>query len=134
MQPVFAFIAGIVLAFFIFWLILPRPEEPINWEILPDSAIVEKMEEASLDQVAEYVEWVHAEPLPANYVIPAHVANSRGVQRANAAVHHRYPQFDGKHNEELLAAVKENPLLYQEYIQELLSVGRMFGSRNSPNS
>lgn len=123
-----------MLALFIFWLILPQPEESLNWGVLPDSAIVEKMEEASLDQVTEYVEWVHSEPLPANYVIPAHVANSRGVQRANAAVNHRYPEFAGKHNEELLTAVKENPLLYREYIQELLSVGRMFGSRNSTNT
>lgn len=129
-RSISAFLGGALLAVLILWAISPVEIDPIEWDRLSDQAIVDNIENASLFEIERYVETIHAEPLPADYVIPAHVANSANHQRANAAVDHKYPEFSGKYNEDLFAAVKQHPLLYRDYIREKLAVRRIFDNRN----
>lgn len=126
MRNLISFIAGGVIAVGILWLLYPAETALIPWYKLSDEGIVERMEDASLSEVHQYVNWLHAEELPRNYIIPAHVANAKSIRQAQSTVDHRYPQFQNKFNDELLRAVRENPLLYRDYIKETLSIRKRF--------
>lgn len=128
MRNLVSFVVGGVIAAGILWLLKPAEEELIPWYRLSDEGIVERMEDASLSEVHQYVDWIHSEELPRNYIIPAHVANARGVRAAQASVDQRYPQFQNVFNDDLLRAVRQNPLLYKDYIRETLSIRKRFAT------
>lgn len=121
-----SFIIGAAIAAGVLWLLKPVEPENINWQNLSDQQIVANMQSATLQEVHQYVDWVHEEELSRSYVIPAHVANARGIQKAQAAVDHRYPQFQNVYNDDLLSAVRQNPLLYRDYIRETKSIRKRF--------
>lgn len=126
MRNLISFVAGGVVAAGILWLLKPTEKELILWHKFSDEMIVEKMEDASLSEVHQYVNWIHTEELTPTYVIQAHVANARGTRQAQVSVDHRYPQFQNKRNDDLLRAVRQNPLLYRDYIRETKSIGKRF--------
>lgn len=126
MNKLISLIIGAGFAAGSLWLLKPDVAEPIHWQNLSDDEIVVNMKAASMRQIHQYVDGVHAEELSQNYIVPAHVANARGIQKARAAVDHRYPEFQNIFNDDLLSAVRQNPLLYRDYIRETKSIRKRF--------
>lgn len=128
-KTVRTFIGGALLALLILWAISPNEPDEINWSQLSGAGIITKMETATEEQVADYIQWISEEPWPAGFVIPAYVANARNENAAIGAVNNQYPEFSGKSDDDLLYSVRQHPLRYRDYMRELKAVERIFEVR-----
>jgi hypothetical protein len=70
------------------------------------------------DDVRKYMKDVLAAPLPVNYVLPEDVRNAGDYGLSVSKVNEHFPEFLYKEGDEMLKAVKENPVRFQEYMLE----------------
>ena len=70
------------------------------------------------DDVRKYMKDVLAAPLPLNYVLPEDVRNAGDYGLSVAKVNEHFPEFLYKEGDDMLRAVKGNPLRFQEYMLE----------------
>ncbi|MFM7730060.1 MAG: hypothetical protein ACKO6L_03390 [Flavobacteriales bacterium] len=74
-------------------------------------------------EVKAYMHAVLSAPIPADYVLPEEYREHRmRYEDAVALVGKRYPEFNGKEDDQLLRSVKDHPLLYQSMILEARAV------------
>lgn len=78
--------------------------------------------------VKGYMRAVLAAPQPTDYQLPEDIRSQTEYDRAVAKVGEHFPEFDGLESNNLLIAVKNHPLRYQEMIREARGVRMMFSS------
>lgn len=126
-RSVIVFLIGALMAGGVLWLIKPSHVEPITWSQLTENEIKNQVENASRNEVIDFVNWAQSKSWEASTdIIPAYVANAGGIRKARAAVETRYPQFTGKSGDHLVEAVRRAPLEYLRYCNELLAVDRFY--------
>lgn len=84
------------------------------------------------DDVKQYIREILAAPLPASYKLPSDIQSAKSYEDAVALVNKHYPQFVELENEDLLRAVKNNPVLYQEMMLEARSVREKYFPGSQP--
>jgi len=126
-RSVIVFLLGAVLALSVLWLFEPPDNESIVWSQLTGEEVKDHIHDASRQDLADFINWAQSKEWEQDSdVIPAHVANAGKIQKARAAVFNRYPQFLGKDDEELFEVVRQTPLEYLQYCDELRAVDRFF--------
>lgn len=129
-----SFLAGVFIAAAVYWSIWPdQPEfgvqnETHNWSRLSDEALVQKLKESSLDEVKSFVKAEMDHELPANYVIPAHIANARNSGQAVSQVNREYTVFPNVKGDDFLRAVQEDPIRYREYLNAHKAIRKRFNT------
>lgn len=86
------------------------------------------------DDVRKYMKDVLAAPLPVNYVLPEDVRNAGDYGLSVAKVNEHFPEFLYKEGDEMLKAVKENPVRFQEYMLEARSNREFYYPGSQPKS
>jgi hypothetical protein len=86
------------------------------------------------DDVRKYMKEVLAAPLPANYVLPEDVRNAGDYGLSVSKVNDHFPEFLYKEGDQMLKAVKENPLRFQEYMLEARANREFYYPGSQPKS
>jgi hypothetical protein len=98
----------------------------LNWEQsdLPLGVPIPKLVLA--DDVRAYIKSLLAAPIPANYRLPDDILSQTEYEKAVAMVNKHFPEFSELEGDDLLRAVKNNPVRYQSLILEAKSVREHF--------
>ncbi len=107
-------------------IITPVQSEPALGVAIP------KLEFA--DDVRAYIKSVLAAPIPANYVLPKDISSQKEYEKAVAVINVHFPEFSELEGDDLLRAVKQNPLKYQALILEAKCVREMFFPGSQPKA
>lgn len=86
------------------------------------------------DDVRAYIKSVLAAPIPSNYVLPTDISSQKEYEKAVAIISVHFPEFKELEGDDLLRAVKKNPLKYQALILEAKSVREMFFPGSQPKA
>ena len=84
------------------------------------------------DDVKKYMREILSAPLPAGYVLPDDVRLTGDYGKSVAKVNEHFPEFTNLESEELLRAVKANPVRYQEMMLEARSVREFYFPGSQP--
>lgn len=130
-NKILSFIVGALLTAAVFWLVWPThevvvPNEATDWSRLSDRAIEENLKDASLEEVKRFVKAEMDMELPANFVIPAYIANARNSGDAVRQVNREYPVFSGEKGDDFLRAVQKDPIRYREYLYAHKAIRKRF--------
>lgn len=90
-----------------------------------EQAIIERMRNASTDEIKAYLHEVLQLQLPPDYVVPDYIRDAGTPEQALDTVNARYPNFEGKRGAELLQAIAADPIAHRDLILENRAV-RMF--------
>ena len=86
------------------------------------------------DDVKKYMREILSAPLPVGYVLPDDVRLTGDYGLSVAKVNEHYPQFLNLESEDLLRAVKANPVAYQEMMLEARSVRELYFPGSQPKA
>ncbi len=131
-KNIVSLLVGALLGTVVMWLVWPETadadvqNETANWSRWSDRAIEEKIKDASLEEVKGFVQSEMDMELPADYVIPAHIANARSSGDAVKQVNRDYVVFSSAKGDDFLSAVQQDPLRYRKFLWAHKAVRKRF--------
>ena len=96
-----------------------------------DQELVDRMRNASNEEVKVYLKEVLALPLPPDHVLPDDVKNAGSPQKASDALKAHYPQFQDKKGQALLDAIKADPIAHRQLILDSRAVRAMYAAEQA---
>ncbi|MDX9752217.1 MAG: hypothetical protein RBT71_14145 [Flavobacteriales bacterium] len=96
-----------------------------------DALLIQRMRNATDQEVRAYIREVVALELPADYPIPASIIEAGDPKSAAADIAARYPEFNGRRDAALVDAVRENPVRYREVVLESRAMRQVYKDHES---
>lgn len=95
---------------------------PTREEIL----LIKRMENASVEEIKEFMREEGKRELPASYVTPQYIVDAGNAQAASAAIGQRFPEFYMKGGLALIESVGKHPVRYRQILEETKALRRHY--------
>ena len=101
---------------------------PTREEVL----LVQRMRNASVDEIKAYMRECLDEGLPEDYVIPQYVYDAGDPKTCSTWIGERYPEFYGLQGMNLVQAAGKHPVRYRELIRVSRAMRKVYADHMKP--